>query len=321
MSFIKILKQVSQLAVMSVLATSAHSTEWPTRTVKIITNLPVGSQPDVVFRVTAEELSARWKQPVIVENRPGAAGAVALNEFNRDSIQNDHLILAVDSAAVTSMPILNNREDLIKTIQPIALSYLGEMLVVSSTKYGTTEEAIAEFRKRPIFGSWAIGSIGHFCGLELASVVSQQPAEHVAYKEYGVWYTDLHNQAFPLSCSTYGSASAMIEGGKLRVIATMTDKRNPKLPQVPTVRELTGHDARVSPGMLGYFVYHKLDKKIANKVEYDLVNSLKSAAVVNAVQAGHGTSAAVGSVEFAKRLSVAKKLANQAIEKYQIKVN
>ena len=320
MSFIKILKQVSQLAVMSVLATSAHAVDWPTRTVKIITNLPVGSRPDVVFRLTAEELSARWKQPVIVENRPGAAGAVALNEFNRDSIQNDHLILAVDSAVVTSMPILNNREDLIKTIQPIALSYLGEMVVVASSKY-TNEQALAEFRKRPIFGSWAVGSVGHFCGLELASAISQNTAEHVPYKEYGVWYTDLHNQAFPLSCSSYGSAVNMIDSGKLRVIATMTDKRNPKLPQVPTFRELTGHDTRVSPGMLGYFVYHKLDKKIANKVERDLIAASESVKVQQAIEAGHGTPKAVDSKEFSKMLADIKKNSDQAIQKHQIKVN
>jgi tripartite-type tricarboxylate transporter receptor subunit TctC len=319
--FNKILKQASQLAFLSVLAVSAHAADWPTRTVKIITNLPVGSQPDVVFRLTAEELSARWKQSVVVENRPGGAGAIAINEFNRESVLNDHLILAVDSAAVTSMPILNNREDLIKPIRPIALSYLGEMLVVASTKYSTANEAVDEFKKRPIFGSWAVGSIGHFCGLELAAAVSQQPAEHVAYKEYGVWYTDLHNQAFPLSCSTYGSAAAMIESGKLRVLATMTDKRNPKLPQIPTVRELTGKDATVSPGMLGYFVYNKLDKKIADKIEYDLITASKSTTVVNAVNAGHGTSTPTGSADFAKRLAVAKKLANQVIEKHQIRLN
>jgi tripartite-type tricarboxylate transporter receptor subunit TctC len=319
--FNKILKQAAQLAVMSMLATSAVAADWPTRTVKIITNLPVGSRPDVVFRLTAEELSARWKQPVIVENRPGGSGSVAMAEFDRDSSQNDHLILAVDQAAVTTMPILNNREDLLKNIRPIASSYYGEMVVVASTKYRTNEEAMAEFRKRPIFGSWAVGSLGHFCGLELASIVSQRTAEHVVYKEYGVWYTDLHNQAFPLSCSTYGSAAAMIESGKLRVIATATDKRNPKLPGVPTVSELTGRNANFSPGHLGYFVSNKLDTNIASKIERSLIEASKSATVLNSIEIGHGVSSAVGATEFTKHLVNSRKLANTAIQKYQIRTN
>ena len=299
----------------------SHATEWPTRTVKIITNLPVGSRPDVVFRLTAEELSAKWKQPVVVENRPGAGGAVAMTEFDRESAQNNHLILAVDGTAITTMPILNNREDLLKNIRPIASSYYGELLVVVSTKYSTNEEALNEFRKRPIFGSWAAGSIGHFCGLELASITSQQPPEHVAYKEYGVWYTDLHNQAFPLSCSTYGSAAAMIESGKLRVLATTADKRSPKLPQVPTVREVTGRNVKIEPSYLGYFVYNKLDKKIADKIEHDLIEASKSATVVNSIDTGHGTLGVMGSAEFAKSLESAKKLAAQVIQKHQIKLN
>jgi len=319
--FTKILKKVSQIAVMSVLATSALAADWPTRTVKIITNLAVGSRPDVVIRLTAEELSTKWKQPVVVENRPGGNGAIAIAEFDRESAQNDHLILAVDAAAVTTMPILNNREDLLKNIQPIAVSYHGEMVVVVSTKYSTTDEAIADFRKRSIFGSWAVGSLGHFCGLELASIMSQQPAEHVIYKEFGAWYTDLHNQAFPLSCSSYGSAAHMIEGGKLRVIATATDKRNPKLPGVPTVQELTGRNAKFSSGYVGYYVHNRQDKAIANKIENSLIEATKSAAVVNSIEAGHGVPLALGAVEFAKRLDHSKKLAKQAIEKYQIRLN
>jgi tripartite-type tricarboxylate transporter receptor subunit TctC len=320
--FNKILKQAAQLAVMSMLATSAVAADWPTRTVKIITNLPVGSRPDVVFRLTAEELSAKWKQPVVVENRPGGSGAIALGEFDREAALNDHLILAVDSGAVITMPILNNREDLVKNIQPIATSYYADMVVVASTKFNTTEAVIAEFRKRPIFGSWAVGSIGHFCGLDLSAIMSSQPAEHVAYKEYGVWYTDLHNQAFPLSCSSYGSASAMIESGKLRVIATATDKRNPKMPQVPTVRELTGGDVTTGYlGYLGYFVHARLDQKIANKIESSLIEASKSAAVIKGIESGHGMPAARPGSEFAKHLAAAKKSTITTIQKHNVKVN
>ena len=320
MFFIKILKQVSQLAVMSVLTTSAHAVDWPVQPVKIITNLPVGSRPDVVFRLTAEELSAKWKQPVTIENRPGGGGLVSLNEFNQESARSNHVILAVDSAAVITAPILTNREDSTKLIAPIALSYLGEMVVVASSKY-TNEQALAEFRKRPIFGSWAVGSVGHFCGLELASAISQNTAEHVPYKEYGVWYTDLHNQAFPLSCSSYGSAVNMIDSGKLRVVAVTSEKRNPKLPQVPTFRELTGRDTKFVTSLLGYFVATNLDKNIANKIERDLIAASESVKVQQAIEAGHGTPKAVDSKEFSKMLADIKKISDQVIQKHQIKIN
>jgi hypothetical protein len=274
----------------------------------------------VVFRLTAEELSVKWKQPVVVENRPGGGGAVALAEFDRDSALNDHLILAVDAAAVTTMPVLNNREDLIKNIRPIASSYYGEVVVVTSTKY-TNEQALAEFRKRPIFGSWAVGSLGHFCGLGLAAAVSQGEPEHVPYKEYGAWYTDLHNQAFPLSCSTYGSASNMIESGKLRVVATPGDKRNPKLPGVPTIRELIGRDIENTTGYVGYFVYAQMDQKLANKIESSLIEASKSATVLNSIESGHGTPSALKGAEFGKRLADSKKSIDAAIKKYQLKLN
>lgn len=319
--FTKIFKQVSQLAVISALATSAVAADWPVQTVKIITNLPVGSRPDVVFRLTAEELSAKWKQSVVIENRPGGGGLVSLNEFNQESARSNHVILAVDSAAVITAPVLANREDSTKSLVPIALSYVGEMVVVASSKYSTTEEVLGEFRKRPMFGSWSVASVGHFCGLELASVISQNTPEHVPYKEYGVWYTDLHNQAFPLSCSSYGSAVSMIDSGKLRVVAVTSEKRNPKLPQVPTIRELTGRDSKFVPSLLGYFVSNNLDKNIASKIERDLISASESVKVRQAIEAGHGNPRALDSKEFSKMLTDIKKISDQAIQKHQIKIN
>jgi tripartite-type tricarboxylate transporter receptor subunit TctC len=318
--FAKILKQASQVIVMSMLATSALAAEWPTRTVKIISNLPIGTLPDVVYRKTAELLSEKWQQPVIVENRPGGGGLVALGEFEREGAKDDHVIFAPDTGVVAILPIITPRKDMLKNIQPIGLSFVAEMWMITSSKY-TNEQAFEEFRKRPIFGSWAVGSIAHICGLELTTALSSNPAEHVAYKEYGVWYTDLHNQAFPLSCSSYGSARAMIESGKVRVIAVAADKRDPKMPQVPTVREITGQDVKFTASILGYFVHNNLDKKIANKIERDLMEVSQSAEVKALVERGHGTSLVLNSKDFARYLTVARTNLARTTQKHQLKLD
>jgi tripartite-type tricarboxylate transporter receptor subunit TctC len=308
------------LIALSLTSLPSHAADWPTRPVKIISNLPVGTLPDVVYRKTAELLSEKWKQPVFVENRPGGGGLVALGEFEREAANDDHVIFAPDTGVVAILPIVTHRKDMLKNIQPIGLSFVAEMWMITSSKY-TNEQAFEEFRKRPIFGSWAVGSIAHICGLELTTALSSNPAEHVAYKEYSVWYTDLHNQAFPLSCSSYGSARAMIEAGKVRVIAVAADKRDPKMPQVPTVREVTGQDAKFTASILGYFVHNKLDKKIANKIEQDLMEVSQSAEVKAVVERGHGTSLVLNSKDFARYLSVARTTLTKTTQKHQLKID
>ena len=70
-------------AVLSVLTLGTAHAAFPDRPVKIITSLPVGSGPDVITRKVAEQLSIKWKQPVVIENKPGGNGIVALEAFNK----------------------------------------------------------------------------------------------------------------------------------------------------------------------------------------------------------------------------------------------
>src|ERR1700754_4553030 len=109
---------------LSAACTSAHAEDWPTRTVRFMLPIGAGSGADLGARLIAEKLSARWGQPVVVENRPGGDGFVALTSFI--SAHDDHMLLFAPAASFTAHPYLHDK-------LPYDARYLAPVARVSST--------------------------------------------------------------------------------------------------------------------------------------------------------------------------------------------
>jgi len=287
----------------------------------IVTNLPVGSFPDVVVRKYANILSQRLDRSVIVNNRPGASGAVALEHYITN-VTDLHTIYIGDVVNFTSMPILYQKENLLTAIKPVMLMYKTPWVIVASSKFGSTQEIFNQYKKTPFFGSWAVGSPGQICGHEFSSILTSTAGEHVPYKELGAWFVDIINKNLVFSCTTIGSSQAYYQDNKIQYIAVTGNKRNPFYPNVPTVNEMFGTTTVTPDGWIGVFVKTSTDPAFAAMIEKefltisksnDIKKLLESAMIVN-------TSAA-GSAEFSKVLSMSINEYKYLIKKFNITIN
>ena len=219
----------------------AMAQDFPDKPIRIIVPLPPGSPPDVLARYLSESLSRDWKQPVIVDNRPGATGMVGLQALARSAP--DGYTVGVMFLTHTVLPELmgplpyNTATD----FAPIAnLVWLYNVLVVPATSdIMTVQDLVRQARARPgqlNYGSGGNGSPAHliaetFCqasGVQLTHVPFKGPAEAVSAL--------LGNQINAMF-ATVPTAANLVRSGKLRAIAVTSPERLEALPAIPTLAE------------------------------------------------------------------------------------
>lgn len=240
-------KQLLIALAVALTAPLALAQSFPAKQITIITSFPVGSGPDGLIRKTLPEFSKTWGVPVILENRPGGQGGVALEAFKQsvDTVQNYH-ILYIESAVVWAYPLIAGKDDLTKNIKPIVPSHYADLALVVSPKINTRDDLIAAIKTSPNYGSWGIGSQGHVASAQVAKGLNLK-AEHIPYKDYNQWMIDVSNQQLAYSFSTLGSARALEQAGKIKFLAVGTDKRDPMYPNVPTIYEFFGKNFKYHP--------------------------------------------------------------------------
>ncbi len=151
----------------------AQAQSWPTKPVRIITAASAGSGPDVSLRMIAEQLSKKWGQSVVVDNRPGGNGVVAINAF-RGTAADGHDLIHLDSSMLTSNVHLYSKlsYDPQKDFEPIRPTLQTDFFVVvgKDSAYKTIDDVLAQARAKPDslnYGSWGQGSPGHLGALRL----------------------------------------------------------------------------------------------------------------------------------------------------------
>lgn len=273
------IKFIASLLTLATLAVApVHAQQWPTQPVKFVLNLPAGSGPDAVMRRLADQLSQRWNQPVVIENKPGASGLVAVDYYLKNSSDN-HTIYFSDAGSYLALSVLYHKESLLSQLQPVAPISRTDWVVIAPANvknFGGVQEAL---KARAYYGSWAVGSSGHVCGAEIAQAL-KIPAEHVPYKDYASWYSDVSAGLVSYSCSGVGSAIQMQRAGKVNFVAVTASKRLPSLPDVPTIKELLGVEIKSSGGAwLGLFVNKQTDPVVIRRLEQDLRAGLNTTPV------------------------------------------
>jgi tripartite-type tricarboxylate transporter receptor subunit TctC len=266
-------KIIASLLILFAVCSHAQDA-WPTRTVKIVTGVPVGSGPDIVARRVADILGRRWNVPVIVENRPGAAGEVGLSSYVS---QNDsHAIYFGDQGNFTSMPLINKREELIERVVMVAPALTSSWMVIAPPGVKTWSQLISAIRQRPFYGSWGVGSAGHLCGAEIAAHLGIE-VTHVPYKDFGQWFVDLHNGLLSFSCSSIASSQAQVRSGNINYIAITSDVRDASFALVPTLKELVPNNKfYIKRGWVAFFVHRDAPTAVVNRLRQDLVDVLNN---------------------------------------------
>ena len=239
------LTALSLVAAALCLPASAQQASFPTKPVNIITAFPAGSGPDAVLRQVSEKLSKLWGQPVLINNKPGGGGFIAIEATQR-APADGYTLVQFDSEHLSALPLLYKAKGYVtlNNFDPVAPLFRTPFFVAVPTdsKWQNMKDLIDAAKAAPNkvnFGSWGIGSPGHLGGeqLELQSGIEMT---HVAYREMSQLFTSVGSGELQWSFGSLPSSQGIFKAGKLRYIAVAAAKRVPQMPNVPTMAEAGG---------------------------------------------------------------------------------
>jgi tripartite-type tricarboxylate transporter receptor subunit TctC len=224
------------------------SEQWPTKTVRLVVPFPPGGATDIVGRLIADELGRDLKQSIIIDNKPGASGAIGMNDVSRSPADGYTFAVVTDSIPLQELlnPKISWSLSDFRGVTKIATS--PEALVVHpSLPAKTVKEFVALAKADPNKYSYAAsgtGSIHHLAG-EVFKKTSSAPLTHVPYKGGGQSIVDL--VAGRVHAAFIGIAPVLnqVNNGTLRVLAVTGDVRSEVLPSVPTFAEAGFADFQV----------------------------------------------------------------------------
>jgi len=234
------------LLVCAAFFASANAAEtYPSRPVKIITPFPPGSGPDAVVRLVAEKLNRAWGKSVVVDNRPGGNGFIALTAA-KNSPPDGYTLAQASNAQLTTHTLIYRHlpYDPVKDFAPVTPLFRNSFFAIvgSNSPYKSVGELIAAAKGKPGAISYAsefVGSPGHLGALLLGSAAGVQMA-HVPFKESTQLFAALANNEVNWGFSSAATASSALLAGRVKLLAVGMRTRLPAYPNVPTVAENGG---------------------------------------------------------------------------------
>ncbi|MBW6398854.1 tripartite tricarboxylate transporter substrate binding protein [Roseomonas sp. HJA6] len=234
----------------------AQTPAWPNQPVRIVVPFTPGGSNDNFARPVAEALQTALGKPVVIENRPGAAGSIGA-AFVANAPADGHTLLLVSSSFATSSTIRRTSFDAIESFDAIAQLCTAPMVVVTkpNSPFRTMDQLVSHARANPgslLYGMAGLGGVGHFA-MEAFNLASHLQMEAIPYAGIAPAQADLVSGRIDFLMTTIASVRGLVEAGTVPVIAVTTAERMPSMPQVPTIRESTGINFEVTVwwGILG----------------------------------------------------------------------
>ena len=289
--------------VLSVFSSVSFSQAYPNKPVRVIISFTPGSSTDIVGRIVMQKVSEYWGQPVIADNRGGAGGSIGSREVATSAP--DGYTLLVNSTAHSVNPAIyaqlpyDTLKDFVE-ISPLAIQ--PNVLVVNATSpYKTVAELIAAAKAKPgaiNFGHAGVGSGTHL-STERFIAASGIKVELVPFKGTPEVITALLSNSIDCYWAPISAALSAIKSGKLRALAVSTVKRNPTLPDVPTLADggLKNADSALWFGVWGPT---GIPASIVQKISADVRKALADPGVKEKLQSLGNDTLDMSPEEFAK---------------------
>ena len=217
--------------------------EYPDRAIKMIVPFAAGGGTDVIARIIAQNLNSRWGQPVVVENQPGASGAIGTRAVMKAAPDGYTLLMASTGAlmAVSAGADGSRPFDVNKYLTPIAIGAAPPYLLVASPNLPvkTTADLIRYAKEKPdglTFGSSGVGAASHLSGLLFGSETGIKML-HVPYKGTGPAVTDLLGDRIDIMFAPGPVVAQFVQSGQLKTLGVTDTRRSKFYPDVPTVAD------------------------------------------------------------------------------------
>jgi tripartite-type tricarboxylate transporter receptor subunit TctC len=268
------LRSAGAVALAGLAGTAARADTYPHRTVRFVIPFTPGQGSDVIGRVMSERIAPVWRQTVLVDNRPGANGALAVSEVTR-STPDGHTVLVTSNSPIVINPNLYKKlaYNPAADLKAVTLAGMVELAIVVHPQVParTLPELVALLKANPnkySFGSPGVGSTSHMT-MELLMRLTGAQLTHVPYKGSGPAMTDLMGGQIQLMADALPSAMANIQAGRIRAVATTGLRSSSVLPDIPTAIS-QGVNGLPVGGWYGFFVPVATPTAVVDKLDADL---------------------------------------------------
>jgi tripartite-type tricarboxylate transporter receptor subunit TctC len=238
-----------------VLFASPAFAAWPEKPIKVLIGYAPGGSTDVVARLIAPRLQEKLGQPIVIENKPGAAGDFAAEMMLQSPPDGYTLMMSTVALHAINPGLYKQKFDPVEDFTPIAFVCSYPMIMIASPQ--TTFKSLAEVKaanaKDPLFySSSGVGSPGHLSG-ELLAKATGMKMTHVPYKGGSPSTIAIMSGEAQLNFATLPAVVPQIRGGKVRAMALASTQRNPAVPEVPTMAEwgVPDFDVGTWSGLIG----------------------------------------------------------------------
>lgn len=275
------------LFLVAPLAHADDAAGFPSRPITILVPFAAGGSSDVVMRIVAKVASQTLGQPIVIENRSGAAGNIAAMVVKQAAPDGYTLMMGhTGSHAINATLYPDLKFDPVKDFTPIAplISFNNVLIVPAESPARSAAELVALAKQKPdglTYGSQGVGTGGHLLGVILAKDTGIKLV-HVPYRGVAPAVTDMVAARLDFMFASYLTASPFIASGKLRMLAIAGAKRHPQIPQVPTMGEAGFPDVEMEQ-WFGVFGPAGVAKPIMQKLNAEFVKALGSDEVQSAL--------------------------------------
>jgi tripartite-type tricarboxylate transporter receptor subunit TctC len=263
-------------AVLALGIPGTFAQNFPDKPVKLVVPYQPGGATDAIARALGKHLSDKWKQPVIIDNRPGASGVLGASAVV-NAEPDGHTLLICDSSVFVVVPHLmaSMSYDPKKDLAPVTI--IARQPPVLTTRKGlpvsNTKELLAYIKANPgkvNYGSFGVGTWAHVAMEELNRIAGLETV-HVPFRGGGQVLTEMLAERIDVFFATMGAVTQYKESGALKILATATEKRIPSQPDLPTMAEdgLPGYSLSVwfaveAPAKTPTPILDKIQKDIAD---------------------------------------------------------
>jgi len=260
-------------------ALAQATADFPTRAIRIVVPFPAGGATDIAARLIAERMTAGWKQPVTVDNRPGAGGNIGSDVVAKSAPDGYTLIMGVTgSHAINTSLYAHMPYDPVKDFEPITqVAVVPNVIVVHpSVPARTLPELVALAKREPgklNYASLGSGTAAHLT-MEMFKATAGIDLTHIPYKGSAPAVADLIAGQVQVMVDGLPSALPHVKAGKLRALAVTSAHRSPAAPELPTIAE-SGYAGFSADAWSGLFAPRGTPKSIVDKLALETQRILK----------------------------------------------
>ena len=259
---------------------------WPVRTVKIIVPVGAGSAPDAAARLVADKLSQRWRQPVIIENRPGADASVGTGAFA--NANDDHTLLYGFASALTVNPLIQEKLPFDPARDFVPISAVTNTIIAVAVHRDLPVHSLADLARiaQAMPGKILWGSGPSLPRFLFAAFLKQRKLEmlYVPYRDAAAPPVDLAQGRVQLLITSLQSTVAPVQSGNARVIAIANTQRAAMLPDVQTASE-AGYPEMSIDGLIGLFGWRGMPTRLRDSISTDVAEVLQDPEICARIEA------------------------------------